>query len=676
MISLPLLVALAAAPPALDDANNQAREVLARDKYGYCHDPKYPLTEVEAGWCPPVGPERNARCQTFPSACKAPRSELLNPGRLDFSRGDGGDGKTEGGDRDPDKSTPTGDGKPDGGNSGKRKVPKRLVEPEPDPFELPPLGGLGYAIFWVILGAGLLLIIYLIARNSTRNKPDEAEPVPPPQDELGPAPARDDHNEQLARDVNTLLDQARAAASAGDYARAIHRAHAALLHRLDHDGLIRVAPFRTNGDYVRDLAQHQVAQAELRREVRDIVRDVEQAQFGTTRPDASLYERVLQRVVPIATRRSAALLALLAVNLLSCDTRNYPFDHSPSGADAVIELAGRYDITIKFRTTALADLDPDEDTDADNRGRTLVLLHDAPFPTHEEWAHLLEWADNGHHLVIAGRHPPSDLGISHESGAPGHDLKVSSAFSDRLGELDLITADNNYLVPTHSDGTTLLEFAPGIPYAIQHERGYRGGDVTVFADDRLFTAGALMLRDNPEFLVRFLRDLDTREVELADGLLDLGADTPAEAIAKTHLTPVVLQLLALLAVFYFCRGVRFGRPRDPPTRSRRQFAEHVEALGHQYARARASRHAVRLYAVWALERLREKTLMSRTPGIYPLAQAIAGRTGDDENRVMETLVEASSLRDATSISATTATADDLRLMQDLARLVRLVGGPR
>jgi len=676
MISLPLLVALAAAPPALDDANNQAREVLARDKYGYCHDPKYPLTEVEAGWCPPVGPERNARCQTFPSACKAPRSELLNPGRLDFSRGDGGDGKTEGGDRDPDKSTPTGDGKPDGGNSGKRKVPKRLVEPEPDPFELPPLGGLGYAIFWVILGAGLLLIIYLIARNSTRNKPDEAEPVPPPQDELGPAPARDDHNEQLARDVNTLLDQARAAASAGDYARAIHRAHAALLHRLDHDGLIRVAPFRTNGDYVRDLAQHQVAQAELRREVRDIVRDVEQAQFGTTRPDASLYERVLQRVVPIATRRSAALLALLAVNLLSCDTRNYPFDHSPSGADAVIELAGRYDITIKFRTTALADLDPDEDTDADNRGRTLVLLHDAPFPTHEEWAHLLEWADNGHHLVIAGRHPPSDLGISHESGAPGHDLKVSSAFSDRLGELDLITADNNYLVPTHSDGTTLLEFAPGIPYAIQHERGYRGGDVTVFADDRLFTSGALMLRDNPEFLVRFLRDLDTREVELADGLLDLGADTPAEAIAKTHLTPVVLQLLALLAVFYFCRGVRFGRPRDPPTRSRRQFAEHVEALGHQYARARASRHAVRLYAVWALERLREKTLMSRTPGIYPLAQAIAGRTGDDENRVMETLVEASSLRDATSISATTATADDLRLMQDLARLVRLVGGPR
>ena len=234
----------------------------------------------------------------------------------------------------------------------------------------------------------------------------------------------------------------------------------------------------------------------------------------------------------------------------------------------------------------------------------------------------------------------------------------------------------DYLVPTRTDGQNLLEFAPGKPYAIQHERGYRGGDLTVFADDRLFTAAGLMLRDNPEFLIRFLRDLGPRKVQLADGLLELGADTPAEAIANTHLTPVILQLLALLAVFYFCRGVRFGRPHDPPTRSRRQFSEHVEALGHQYARARASRHAVRLYAIWALERLREKTLLTRTPGIYPLAQAIAGRTGDDENRVMEHLVEASSLKDATSIPATTATTDDLRLMQELARLVRLVGGPR
>ena len=676
MISLAIVLALAA--PDLDRANDEARKILADERVGFCHDPKYPLTDTEADWCPPVGPDTNIRCPAFASACKAPRSLLDNPGRLDFSRG--GDEKRPA-DRDsdkPDKPSPTGEGEPDTKTSGKRKEPKRIVREEPDPFTLPPLGGLGQVLLWLILGLGLAFVIILIVRNSTRNKPDADEPDAPPRDDLGPAPITHLANEQLVRDVDALLEQARAAASSGDYARAIQRAHAALLHRLDHDGLIRVAPFRTNGDYVRDLQP----QAELRREVREIVRDVEQVQFGTTPPDVSLYDRVLKRVIPIATRRGATLVVLLALNLLSCDEKHYPFDQSPSGADPIIRLAKVYDIDVKFRTTALADIDPDESLGDDNQGRTLILLHDAPFPTPDEWAHLLEWTDNGHHLVVAGRPAPTDLGMSYESGAPRHGLSVAPTYVDTIGDLDLITADDSYLVPTRSDGKTLLEFAPGFPYAIQHERGYRGGDITIFADDRLFTAAGLMLRDNPEFLVRFLRDLGPREVELADGLLDLGADTPAEAIANTHLTPVILQLLALLALFYFCRGVRFGRPHDPPSRSRRQFAEHVEALGHQYARARASRHAVRLYATWALDRLREKTLLTRTPGIYPLAQALAGRTGDDENRVMETLVEANSLKDATTIPAAgkhataTATADDLRLMQELARLVRLVGGPR
>jgi hypothetical protein len=670
MISLALL--LAVATPDLDHANEEARKVLEKSQVAFCHDPKYPLTDTEAGWCPPVGPEKFSRCPAFPSACKAPRALLDSPSRLDFSRGRDKDPDEK--DRKPDEKSPTVDEEPDEKTSGMRKEPTRRVLEEEDPFELPPLGGLGYYLFWTVLAAGLLFLLYLIIRNSTRNKSDEPDAVTPPDDDLAPAATNNAAHEQLVRDVDALLEQARAAASAGDYARAIQRTHAALLHRLDHDGLIRVAPFRTNGDYVRDLQP----EADLRREVREIVRDVEQVQFGTTPPSASLYDRVRGRVIPIATRRSAALLALLTFNLLSCDEKNYPFDQSPSGADPVVQLAAVYDIKIKFRLEALADIDPSEDLGDDNQGRTLVLLHDAPFPTPDEWARLLEWAEHGHHLVVAGREPPTDLGISVESNVPNHDLKVSPEFVDALGELDLITADDDYLLPTRTDGRNLLEFAPGLPYAIQYERGFRGGDVTVFADDRLFTAGGLMLRDNPEFLIRFLRELGPREVEFADGLLELGADTPAEAIANTHLTPVILQLLALLAIFYFCRGVRFGRPHDPPTRSRRQFAEHVEALGHQYARARASRHAVRLYAAWAVDRLREKTLTTRTPGIYPLAQAIAGRTGDDENRVMETLVEASSLRDTTTLPATgtPASAEDLRLMQDLARLVRLVGGPR
>ncbi|HEY0133042.1 MAG TPA: DUF4350 domain-containing protein [Nannocystis sp.] len=681
MISAALLFTLSlVAAPSYESAKEQTRKILADDGYGFCNDPKFPLTDAEARWCPPVGPDKNPRCPAFPSACQAPRAVLQDLGRLDFSRG--GEGKSDvGTDPPPAKDDPSEDDKPGETKSGKRKDPRRETYADPT-AQMPELGGLGYILFWVILGGGVLALVLAVVSNSSRYKPEDEVPTSPPDTDAVPAPARPGAQDQLVRDVGSLLEQARAAASAGDYGRAIQRVHAALLHRLDHDGLIRVAPFRTNGDYVRDLAP----QPDLRGSVRQIVRDVEQVQFGTAPADASLYERVLKRVVPIATRRGDTLVLLLAAcSLFSCDPDNsYPFDRSPSGASAVIELGAAYDLEIKFRSTALADLDRSEPLDVD-RGRTLVLLHDAPDPTASEWDRLLDWADNGHHLVLAGLPPPSELNLHIETGASGHVLRVSDGFD--LGEtdpLDLLTADDARLVRDNTDGTPLLEHADGELYAVQYERGYRGGDITVFADDRLFTNGGLMLRDNPEFLVRFLKDLGGKEVELVDGLLDLGADTPAEAIANTRLTPVILQLLALMAILFFWRGVRFGRPHDPPSRSRRHFSEHIEALGTHYARARASRHAVRLYAAWALERLREKTQSTRTPGLYPLAQAIAGRTGDDESRVMETLVEASSLqgdagdpRIAYSRKAVAgANLDDLRLMQDLARLVRLVGGPR
>ena len=675
MISVALLAALALAPSP-DRAAEEARKILADDKYGFCHDRRYPLTEIEAAWCPPVGPEQNPRCPAFRDACDAPRAFVQDLGRLSLSR-DGGDDDSAS-DEDPEAGDdePASGGDKPGSKSGKRTPPRRLVQSEEE-ATMPELGGAGYFMFWLILGAGALLLIYVIVGNSTRHKADEPAPDEPAAPELGPAITAAGPSEQLVRDVGALLEQARAAASSGDFARAIQRAHAALLHRLDHDGLIRVAPFRTNGDYVRDLQPR----PELRSAVREIVRDVEQVQFGATRPDATLYDRVLRRVVPIATRRGETLLLLLGLTLLSCDpARTYPFDRSPSGASAVIELGAVYDLDIKFRTTLLADLDVDEDLGAHGRGRTLVLLHDTPAPTASEWSALLEWADNGHHLVLAGVTPPASLGVAIDDGAASHELVVSDAMQDRLGALDLITADDHILLRGDDSGTPLLNYTSGETYAVQYERGYRGGEVSILADDRLFTSGGLMLRDNPELLIRLFKELGGSDIELADGLLDLGADTPAEALANTHLTPFILQLLALLAILYFWRGVRFGRPHDPPTRSRRQFAEHVEALGGQYARARASRHAVRLYATWALDRLREKTLTSRQPGLYPLAVAIAGRTGDDENRVMETLAEASSLQGDASVSRLVgrdlAAPTDLRLMQDLARLVRLVGGPR
>jgi len=690
MISSLLLAVLAIGHPS--QANSAADKILGDDKYSFCHDEEYPLTHTEAAWCPPVSPEKNPRCPAFHHVCNAPRAELEHLDRLSPSRGsarDGGDGDGDvvPGGAPSKKSRPSpkpgsgdpadGDGDGDGSSGeGTRKTPDRTVIPEDPSFQMPELGGFAYYLFWAVLVAGVLFLVYIILRNSTREKAD-AEAVATaapteldPQQPSGPS-------EQVIRDVNVLLEQARTAASAGDFSKAIRHTHAALLHRLDHDGLIRVAPFRTNGDYVSDLKP----QPDLRSSVRDIVRDVEQVQFGTTQPDAGLFDRVFKHVVPIVTRRGDTLVLLLASSLLSCTCttelpKSYPYDLSPSGTRAVVELAAHHGRTLDFLEVPLHEL-PLDDTD-----RAIVLFHDA-FVDADTWKHLLAWADAGNHLVIAGVALPADLPVSYKSDATGHVLKVSPDEQGDYGDLTLVVSDTDYLDRSGTAGQLLLTREGGQPYAVKLDRGYSGGDITVFADDRLFTNAALMLADNPRFLATFLTELTPGPIDMVDSMLDLGSDGPGETISNTHLTAAILQLLALIVLLYLSRGVRFGAPRDPPSRSRRHYTEHIDAVGQHYARAHASRHALRLYAAWALDRLRDKTLTSRQPGLYALAQAIAGRTGDDEAKVMQILVESSGVRDDVDASMTTpsrarpqAVTDDLNLMQELARLVRLVGGPR
>lgn len=670
-IAAALLAALIAGPVA-----DEAARILADDRFAFCHDERYPLTPPEARWCPPVGPEHNPRCPAFRRACDAPRAALDPLGRLGFSRR-AGESPEDG----PEEPKNTDDHK----RADDPPAPPKPAPQEPpqrrDDLELPELGGVGRLLFWAIVVLGALLVAFLIFRNSVTRRREDA-PVEPDGPTATTTPlVADAPPGPPVRDVQALLEQARAAASAGDFARAILRAHAALLHRLDHDGKIRVTPSRTNGDHLRDLASDPA----LRAQVGEVVRDVEQVQFGAQTPDAGTYERVVQRVVPIATRRADTLAVLLAAaSLLSCDppAGGLPFDLSPSGAQAVIELGAAHDRDIRFRTAPLADLV--DATFPQRNPRTLVLLHDAAVDP-ALWPGLLAWATGSNHLVLAGLPPPPELNLSLVPGASGHVLKVSPDLTATFGPLELVTPDGAVLDPAGADATrrALLEYADGSLYAAQFHRDWQPDNITVLADDRLFTNGGLMLGDNPDLLIRLLADLGPTDVELVDALLGLGADSPVDAVQRARLTPIVLQIFALLALFWLWRGVHFGRPRDPPVGSRRRFAEHVQALGAQYFRGRATRHALRLYAAWALERLRDRTSSSRQPGLYALAQAIAARTGDDEHQVMQTLVEANTLRDDATVGTARparhdplAAADDLRLMQALARLVRLVGGPR
>jgi hypothetical protein len=186
------------------------------------------------------------------------------------------------------------------------------------------------------------------------------------------------------------------------------------------------------------------------------------------------------------------------------------------------------------------------------------------------------------------------------------------------------------------------------------------GKVLVLADDRLFANIAMTLGDNAAFLQRLFEHEGVEDVEIWDdprgrsggggpgagGGGGGGSDSPMESLAKAHLLPIVLQLLALVILYLLYRGTRFGTPKDPKEESRRAFADHGRALGVTYARANATRHAVSIFSVWALDRLRERLLGSgRRGGLTQLAEAIASRTGRPLGEVMQVLSEAHGLRD-------------------------------
>jgi hypothetical protein len=371
----------------------------------------------------------------------------------------------------------------------------------------------------------------------------------------------------------------------------------------------------------------------------------------------------------LGTLAGALLLvwASLACNGGASASREYPRSHSPSGSAGVIALLRGHGLTVKYRTAPLDGLRRD--------GPTPIVLDRAELTASEEAA-LMTHVRLGGRVVLATRERlPAGLDVRPAARRPG---------PLRLGPLLESTEAPMLVVPGDAglewdgidgvDGVVLRTDAEGTPYVLVRALGQ--GEVIVLADDRLLTNAALAVPDDGAFLVELLREVGG-PFELVDGHLreiagDGGASDPFDAIARAELTPVIGQLLLLVLLLYLWRGVHFGRPCDPPPPSRRRFAEHVDALAQQYQRAGARRHALHLYAGWALERVHER-FGGRRRGLHHLARRIAARTGRDETEIMRTLVEAHHARDDTHDGH--GTEEDLRLLRELGRLIDTTRAP-
>jgi hypothetical protein len=581
---------------------NAAKEILHGPAYRFCREPSYPWTTTEAEWCVAVG-EKNDRCEALPRACQGEMGHAV-PGR----RGRRGWGEHE--------------------------------EQEKDPFvlHLPQIGALGSYFLWALIAVAIAVVLRLVLskafgrrdKSDTSTEPDAA------------APSSDDSGvpSEVLSDVQKLIERARRAAAEGRFGDGIGDAYAALLRQLEGERLLRIDPWRTNGDYLRDLSRT----PDLRSDVRRVVRTVEAVQFGREAPTIERFDSVFREVSALlsasAARRmrgavvGAAAIACLAFMLASCGdflpTRGAEED-SPSGISATVELLRRagFQPTMRFRSLSKS---IDE---------TQVVLLPGAHLDKAAWDSLLDWVNAGGTLVVSNRDPwlATWPGVAF-AARPGlrHELTPGGAAPREVREASVVVSGTNEIVipPSVKRGGNLLHRGESV-YAERFDHGE--GEVIVLADGRLFTNASLAMADNAAFLLALLQN-DVKKIDLVGEFTGSGAKSPLASVERGKLAPVLLQLGLVLILFFLYKGIAFGTLTDPPLGERRNFAEHARALGLLYAKARASAHARSTFGTYALERLRERVLLGDQKGISALAEAVAARSGEPLGRVARVLVEA------------------------------------
>ena len=634
-----------AEPLPLPEPASAVREIFASPHFEFCHEPKYPLTPAEKTWCDLGAGENTQACPKLREACK--------------------------------------------NDAQATQIELR----EPISFRLPELGLPLRLLLWILLGLAVAMLVFALVRHflDHKSKDDVVHTHAPGSEE-------EDRAAALARlvetDVQRLLERARAEASAGDFRAAIGSAYAALLRRLEGAGVVHVEPDQTNGDYVRKV---KLDRPTLFRQVSEVVDAVETAQFGDQTVTREGFDGVWMRVTGLLAERIGMVLVLAGLLVLgACGQPREDWDHSPSGRAGVVAYLGKRGFKVHERLLSVAKINESkpsegksgeskagESTSNDSDAEQLILLPGAPLGD-EEWKALKAWIAVGDHaLIVAGgrRTLPDWIGtrIVEKQAVHSEPVALGDAEAKRWGALRVRLPDANYL--ENKPGAATLLTRKQAPYAAErwlvrqdasddNDEDVASNRVLVLADDFLFRNASLLVADNAVLLDHLLRDGGTT-VELAGDLTGLVASNPVQSVRRGRLGPAMLQLAAFLLVFFVCKGARFGRPTHGQPIERRAFAEHVQALGLHYARARGERLALGFIGAYASERLRERCGLQVDRSLSGLAEAVATRTGRPVGEVMRTLLEA---RDAGKGAPAEKDARDLETVSELCKLLEETGG--
>jgi hypothetical protein len=650
-----LAAALLAGEPV--DREAVARElddIFEHERYYFCSpDNEYVPSEEDQRWCELAAGHDTSRCPGFARVC----GRALETAEIELP-----------------------DGMADGGSGTEDSSPgevNQFAREDSEPFQLPDLGGFAKVLMWALLIGLAIGVVVAIVRNRVRDRSEDT-PAPEPDASAGESlvAARIEALRVVETDVQRLLARADAAASRGDHAAAISDVYAALLRRLEGSRLISVDRWKTNGDYIRSLRQRPA----LRDEVREVVREVEQVQFGASPASSQRYSDIRAAVLSIVGRASLAVALGLGLGAhTACDSEDpvaklAGLGGDPSGHRAVGELLLRFDIHARHR---FRDIEQLAQTDG-----AIVLLGDVSL-TPADWQRLLEWVehDGGVMMVATGLDFPREIGVDYMPGPEAATELEPVSYASMFSGFDCeapagrtlsarTSVSHEVLLGRPTSAAIAALFGPTTsaeedPYVLSRRLG--SGQIFVFAESDLWTNAGLLVGDNGACLVNLLRIADVDEVEFVDSYTGAGADDPFESVREAKLGAVFLQTLLFLALLYAMVGLPFARLRDPPAQRRRAFVEHVRTLGQRYAQSRAAHYVAVHYATWALDRLRAR-MPGSTRGLHSLAVGVAARTGRPEGEVMQILVEAHELRESDA-AAVRGGPSELELMRRLSALL-------
>lgn len=239
----------------------------------------------------------------------------------------------------------------------------------------------------------------------------------------------------------------------------------------------------------------------------------------------------------------------------------------------------------------------------------------------DAWKKLQAWVSQGHTLVIAAEDDRLPGFVTTEQPTTAKPVALAPA-TVGVGE---VSVGPDGFAGLNGGQLTHLARSDGSPMLVSWSQG--AGRIYWSADPEWLTNKRIGQADNLALALRLLTPEPGRQVAFDEYDHGFAAAERWWQLLRGPLQLFLLQLVVVLAVFYWAYGARFGAPRPLPAGPPRAAVEYVYSMSHLYRRARA--RAVVLQALHKHLTRELGRLLGGTGGMNHagVARAVSAQTG-------------------------------------------------